>query len=63
MKSSAVHKERGFFGELSGPEGVQVMKYAARAIQLAREVDGTNLEPQLHAALATLHAPVDEVVR
>ncbi|MBI4510045.1 MAG: DUF3536 domain-containing protein [Deltaproteobacteria bacterium] len=41
-----------FFGELSGPEGVQNLKYAARAIQLAREIDGTNLEASFRAALA-----------
>lgn len=41
-----------FFSEISGVEGVQVLKYAARAIQLAREIDGTNLEPSFQAALA-----------
>jgi alpha-amylase/alpha-mannosidase (GH57 family) len=41
-----------FFAELSGPEPVQVLKYAARAIQLAREVDGATLEPAFQKALA-----------
>ncbi len=34
-----------FFDEISGIEAVQVMKYAARAIQLAKEIDGKDLEP------------------
>ncbi|MBI5544755.1 MAG: DUF3536 domain-containing protein [Deltaproteobacteria bacterium] len=36
-----------FFAELSGLETVQVLKYAARAIQLARELSGVDLEPLL----------------
>jgi len=35
-----------FFNEISGNETVQVMMYAARAIQLAREVFGADLEGQ-----------------
>lgn len=35
-----------FFDELSGIETVQVMQYAARAIQLARETCGARLEEQ-----------------
>ena len=34
-----------FFDEISGIEAVQVMKYAGRAIQLAKEMDGKDLEP------------------
>jgi len=34
-----------FFDEISGIETVQVMKYAARAIQLAKEINGTEFEP------------------
>ncbi len=41
-----------FFAEISGIETVQVMKYAARAVQLARDVAGEDLEPGLTAALA-----------
>jgi len=33
-----------FFNEVSGIETVQILKYAARAIQLAQEVAGVNLE-------------------
>ncbi|MFH0903442.1 MAG: DUF3536 domain-containing protein [Pseudomonadota bacterium] len=40
-----------FFADISGTEAVQVLKYAARAIQLAREIEGANLEPALYAAL------------
>ena len=42
-----------FFAELSGLETVQVLKYAARAVQLAREAAGVDLEPELAAALAS----------
>jgi alpha-amylase/alpha-mannosidase (GH57 family) len=41
-----------FFSELSGIETVQVLKYAARAIQLARDACGEDLEPGFVAALA-----------
>jgi alpha-amylase/alpha-mannosidase (GH57 family) len=41
-----------FFAELSGIETVQVLKYAARAVQLARDVTGFDLEPALETALA-----------
>jgi hypothetical protein len=41
-----------FFAELSGIETVQVMKYAARAVQLARDATGVDLEPGLEGALA-----------
>lgn len=33
-----------FFDEISGIEAVQVMKYAGRAIQLAKEISGNDLE-------------------
>jgi alpha-amylase/alpha-mannosidase (GH57 family) len=35
-----------FFDDISGIEAVQVMQYAARAIQLARETTGEDLEPE-----------------
>ncbi|WP_242340713.1 DUF3536 domain-containing protein [Anaeromyxobacter sp. SG66] len=41
-----------FFAELSGIETVQVMKYAARAIQLVRDASGVDLEPAFVEALA-----------
>ena len=41
-----------FFAEISGLETVQVLKYAARAIQLAREAAGVDLEPQFLDALS-----------
>jgi alpha-amylase/alpha-mannosidase (GH57 family) len=41
-----------FFAEISGLETVQILKYAARAIQLAREAAGVDLEPGFLAALA-----------
>lgn len=34
-----------FFDEISGIEAVQVMRYAARAIELAGELQGSSLEP------------------
>ena len=35
-----------FFDEISGIESVQVVQYAARALQLAKEVFGQDLEPE-----------------
>ncbi len=40
-----------FFAEVSGLETVQILKYAARALQLAREACGVDLEPSFKAAL------------
>ena len=42
-----------FFDEVSGIETVQVMMYACRAMQLAREVSGDDLEPSFIAMLQT----------
>jgi alpha-amylase/alpha-mannosidase (GH57 family) len=44
-----------FFEEISRPEGVQILRYAAKAISLAAELSGTNLEPAFIEHLA--HAP------
>ena len=41
-----------FFSELSGLETVQILKYAARALQLAREVTFEDLEPRFKEELA-----------
>ena len=41
-----------FFSEISGIEAVQILKYAARALQLAREVSGIDFEPEFVEALA-----------
>jgi alpha-amylase/alpha-mannosidase (GH57 family) len=41
-----------FFAEISGIETVQVLKYAARAIQLAHHACGAELEGEFEAALA-----------
>lgn len=35
-----------FFDEISGIESTQVMRYAARAIQLTRDITGIDLEPE-----------------
>ncbi|HZX94018.1 MAG TPA: DUF3536 domain-containing protein [Myxococcales bacterium] len=40
-----------FFSEVSGLETVQILKYAARALQLAREACGAELEAPFKAAL------------
>ena len=40
-----------FFSELSGIEAVQNLKYAARAIELAKEQSGRDLEPEFLARL------------
>ncbi|HET8540436.1 MAG TPA: DUF3536 domain-containing protein [Anaeromyxobacter sp.] len=49
-----------FFAELSGLETVQVLKYAARAIQLAREATGVDLEVAFENALARAPSNVPE---
>ncbi|MDI6710279.1 MAG: DUF3536 domain-containing protein [Bacillota bacterium] len=41
-----------FFDEISGIETVQVIKYAARVVQLARELFGTSPEPRFLEILA-----------
>ena len=40
-----------FFDEISGIETVQVLQYAARAIQLAEDLGGSSLEPEFIALL------------
>lgn len=35
-----------FFNDISGIETIQILQYAARAIELAKEVSGVNLEPE-----------------
>ncbi|MDJ1183154.1 DUF3536 domain-containing protein [Roseofilum casamattae] len=35
-----------FFEEISRPEGTQILRYASRAIELAREITGIDLEPE-----------------
>ncbi|MDX2271884.1 MAG: DUF3536 domain-containing protein [Cyanobacteriota bacterium] len=40
-----------FFEEISRPEGVQILRYAARAMELAAEVTGVNLEPEFRTRL------------
>ncbi len=42
-----------FFEELSRPEGTQILRYAARAIQLAGEVAGVELESEFVRRLGT----------
>ncbi len=41
-----------FFDEISRPEGVQILRYAARAIELANEVAGLELEAEFRDRLA-----------
>jgi alpha-amylase/alpha-mannosidase (GH57 family) len=41
-----------FFDDISGVETVQVIQYAARALQLLRDLTGTDLEPEFKAKLA-----------
>ena len=48
-----------FFEELSRPEGVQILRYAARAIELAGDVSGTQLEGEFVRRLAQASSNVD----
>lgn len=49
-----------FFDELSRIETQQIMQYAARAIQLAEEVGGTNFEPQYVKRLSLAKSNLQE---
>lgn len=48
-----------FFEELSRPEGVQILRYAARALELAGEVAGVRLEKEFVKRLALAPSNVD----
>lgn len=48
-----------FFAELSRPEGVQILRYAAHAIDLAADVAGINLEAEFLQRLALAPSNVD----
>jgi alpha-amylase/alpha-mannosidase (GH57 family) len=50
-----------FFDEISGIETVQIMKYAARAIQLAKEVCGADLEPAFMKYLENAPSNIAEI--
>ncbi len=50
-----------FFNEISGIETVQVLKYAARAIQLAQDVSSVNLEEGFVSRLASVQSNVPEL--
>ena len=49
-----------FFDELSGIETVQVIQYAARALQLAGELGGNEIEPAFLAVLAEAKSNLPE---
>lgn len=49
-----------FFDEVSGLETVQVMQYAARALQLGRDLFGEDLEPQYLERLANAKSNIPE---
>ncbi|NES82550.1 MAG: DUF3536 domain-containing protein [Moorea sp. SIO2B7] len=48
-----------FFEEISRPEGVQILRYAARALELAGEVTGVQLEADFLRLLALAPSNVD----
>ncbi|MEG4395746.1 DUF3536 domain-containing protein [Microcoleus sp. BROC3] len=48
-----------FFEEISRPEGVQILRYAARALELAGEVTGVQLEKDFVTQLALVPSNVD----
>jgi alpha-amylase/alpha-mannosidase (GH57 family) len=48
-----------FFEEISRPEGVQILRYASRALELAGEVAGVHLEKEFVDRLATAPSNVD----
>lgn len=48
-----------FFEEVSRPEGVQILRYASRALELAEEVTGEQLERQFVTRLRRIPSNVD----
>ena len=48
-----------FFEEISRPEGVQILRYAARAVELAGEVTGVQLEKELIHRLSLVPSNVE----
>ncbi|MBO9998863.1 MAG: DUF3536 domain-containing protein [Cyanobacteria bacterium SID2] len=48
-----------FFEEISRPEGTQILRYAARAIELAGQVTGNDLEPEFVQRLALASSNVE----
>ncbi|MBD2101713.1 DUF3536 domain-containing protein [Leptolyngbya sp. FACHB-261] len=48
-----------FFEELSRPEGTQILRYAARALELAGDVAGVRLEPEFVERLKTAPSNVE----
>ncbi|HBB30776.1 MAG TPA: glycoside hydrolase [Cyanobacteria bacterium UBA8803] len=48
-----------FFDEISRPEGVQILRYAARAVELAAEVAGVQLEQEFRDRLELAPSNVD----
>ncbi len=48
-----------FFEELSRPEGVQILRYAARALELAGDVAGVQLEAEFVQRLAQAPSNID----
>lgn len=50
-----------FFTELSGIETVQILQYAARAIQLAREVSGASFEEEFLVRLEKAKSNVEDL--
>ncbi len=48
-----------FFEEISRPEGVQILRYASRAIELAGEVGGVNLQQEFIHRLAQAPSNVE----
>jgi hypothetical protein len=49
-----------FFDDISGIETVQIMQYAARAIQLAKETDGKDFEPRFKDILEKASTNIKE---
>src|SRR5262249_52748038 len=50
-----------FFADVAGPECTQVLRHAARAIDLARRVTGEALSPPFRAALARAASSLADV--
>lgn len=51
-----------FFEEVSRPEGTQILRYAARALELAADVSGVQLERQFMKHLTKIPSNIDEFI-
>ena len=50
-----------FFDDISGIESVQILRYAARAMELAKKIDGNDLEKEFLNRLSSAKSNIPEM--